>query len=177
MNTNVAAALIVITTMTGCASQPPEWVINPKAEGGFAATECSPDSGNMSLDRQLVVAKARAEIAKQVELRVAAMDKTYTRLAEQQSSVGGESAPGTRAVETAFESVSKQVAEQTLSGLSPARVEYVELSDRRQLCAMISIPRPKTREIFDRAVQSAGLAPNAPVQEALYQEFAAPGAK
>lgn len=159
-----------------CASQPPDWVINPKVDGGFAATECLPDSGNLSLDRQIVVAKARAEIAKQVELRVAAMDKTYTRLTEQQSTSGGEAAPKARALETAFESVSKQVAEQTLSGLSPERVEYIEYRDQRQLCAMIAVQRPKTREIFDRAVQSAGVTAAAPVQEALYQQFAAPPA-
>lgn len=167
--------VVLAAAMLGaCASQPPDWVINPKIEGGFAATECLPDSGNMSLDRQIVVAKARAEIAKQVELRVAAMDKTYTRLTEAQSSAGKEAAPKTRALETAFESVSKQVAEQTLSGLSPDRVEYIDYRDQRQLCAMIAIPRPQTREIFDRAVQSAGVSANAPVQEALYQQFTAP---
>lgn len=174
MKTSIAPAVLAVAIVGGCSSQPPEWVINPKVDGGFAATECLPDSGNMSLDRQIVVAKARAEIAKQVELRVAAMDKTYTRLTEQQASSGEISKPKERALETAFESVSKQVAEQTLSGLSPERVEYIEYRDQRQLCAMIAIQRPKTREIFDRAVQTAGLSAGAPVQEALYQEFAAP---
>lgn len=171
-----AGATLGVGLLAGCASQPPQWVVNPRVEGGFAATDCVPDSGNLSLDRQVAVARARAEIAKQVELRVAAMDKTYTRLSEQQASTGGEAAPAKRDVETAFESVSKQVAEQTLGGLSPARVEYVELNNRRQLCAMIAIEKPATRAVFEQAVQSAGVTADTPVQEALYRQFSAPAA-
>lgn len=177
MNIRIMSAVLIIGVLSGCVSQPPEWVINPKMEGGFAATECVPDSGNMSLDRQIVVAKSRAEIAKQVELRVAAMDKTYTRLTEEESSDSKAKTPTkARALQTAFESVSKQIAEQTLAGLAPERVEYIEYQDRRQLCAMITLAKPKTREIFDTVMQTAGIAPNAPVQEALYKEFTEPAA-
>lgn len=170
------AALAAAVALAACSSQPPEWVINPKMEGGFAATECIPDSGNLSLDRQIVIAKSRAEIAKQVELRVAAMDKTYTRLSEEESSAGELKTPKARSLQTAFESVSKQIAEQTLSGLAPERVEYIEWDDRRQLCAMITLAKPKGREIFDRVMQTAGIPASAPVQEALYQEFTEPAA-
>lgn len=168
------ATLAAGLVLTACSSQPPEWVINPKMEGGFAATECITDSGNLSLDRQIVVSKSRAEIAKQVELRVAAMDKTYTRLTEEESSVGEVKTPKARALQTAFESVSKQIAEQTLSGLAPERVEYIEWNDRRQLCAMITLPKPKSREIFDRVMQAAQVPADAATQQALYQEFTAP---
>ncbi len=170
------AVLAVVVALAACSSQPPEWVINPKLEGGFAATECIADSGNMSLDRQIVVAKSRAEIAKQVELRVAAMDKTYTRLTEEESSAGEVKTPKAHALQTAFESVSKQIAEQTLSGLAPERVEYIEYNDRRQLCALITLAKPKGREIFDRVMQAADIPANAPVQEALYKEFTEPAA-
>ena len=165
------AVLVVAATLAACSSQPPEWVINPKLEGGFAATECIVDSGNMSLDRQIVVAKSRAEISKQVELRVAAMDKTYTRLTEESPPPGGV-AP--RSLQTAFESVSKQISEQTLSGLAPERVEYIEWNDRRQLCAMITLPKPKGQEIFNSVMRAANVAPEGRVQQALYQEFTAP---
>ena len=173
MKTMSVTALIV-ASLVGCASQPPDWIMRPTAEGGFAATECVKDSGNLSLDRQIVVAKARAEIAKQVELRVAAMDKTYTRMTEENSAgAQGEAASSSqsRSVNTAFESVSKQVAEQTLSGLAPARVEYVELNDARNLCAMITVDRSQTRQVYDQIVQASGekLAPAA--SEALYKDF------
>jgi len=163
--------------LAGCASQPPAWIMKPTAEGGFAATECVKDSGNLSLDRQIAVAKARAEIAKQIELRVAAMDKTYTRLTEEANAGTVRETTTTsqsRALQTAFESVSKQIAEQTLGGLTPSRVEYVELNEARNLCAMITVDRSQTRQVYDQIVQASNekLAPAA--SEALYKDFSSP---
>jgi membrane-bound lytic murein transglycosylase len=171
----ISVTALIVAGLAGCASQPPDWIMRPTAEGGFAATECVKDSGNLSLDRQVAVAKARAEVAKQVELRVAAMDKTYTRLTEETNAPAGAEKPAqSRGLQTAFESVSKQIAEQTLSGLAPARVEYVELNDARNLCAMISIDKSQTRQVYDQIVQTAGakLAPE--TSEALYQDFSTP---
>lgn len=173
------AAISVLTAagLAACASQPPDWIMRPTLEGGWAATECVKDSGNLSLDRQIAVAKARAEIAKQVELRVAAMDKTYTRLAEEANENVQNAQPSTgqsKAFQTAFESVSKQIAEQTLGGLTPTRVEYVELNEQRNLCAMIAVDRTAVRSVYDQVVQASGqkLAPAA--SEALYKDFSAP---
>lgn len=173
------AAISVLTAagLAACASQPPDWIMRPVAEGGWAATECVKDSGNLSLDRQIAVAKARAEIAKQVELRVAAMDKTYTRLTEEANQNVQNAEPSTgqsQAFQSAFESVSKQIAEQTLGGLTPTRVEYVELNDQRNLCAMIAVDRSAARSVYDQVVAASGqkLAPAA--SEALYQDFTAP---
>ena len=175
------AAVFAVTAagLAACASQPPDWIMRPVAEGGWAATECVKDSGNLSLDRQIAVAKARAEIAKQVELRVAAMDKTYTRLTEEANQNVANAQPTTgesRAFQSAFESVSKQIAEQTLGGLTPTRVEYVELNDQRNLCAMIAVDRSAARSVYDQVVQASGqkLAPAA--SEALYKDFTAPAA-
>ena len=173
----VPVSVLLAIGLAGCASQPPDWIMRPTAEGGFAATECVKDSGNLSLDRQIAVAKARAEIAKQVELRVAAMDKTYTRLTEEANEgVQRETTTSTqsKALSTAFESVSKQIAEQTLGGLTPSRVEYVELNDARNLCAMVTVDRSQTRQVYETIVQASGekLAPGA--SEALYKDFSAP---
>jgi hypothetical protein len=123
----------------------------------------------------VAVAKARAEIAKQVELRVAAMDKTYTRLTEETNAPAGAEKPAqSRGLQTAFESVSKQIAEQTMAGLTPSRVEYVELNDERNLCAMITVDKSQTRQVYDQIVQASGqnLAPAA--SEALYKDFSTP---
>ena len=160
--------------LAGCASQPPEWIMQPSVEGGFAATECVRDSGNLSLDRQIAVARARAEVAKQFELRVAAMDKTYTRLTEESSAAtqGKDASAGpSRSVQTAFESVSRQVAEQTLAGLAPTRVEYVEIEDKRNLCAMVAVDRSAARHIYDKVIAASGEPVDPAASEALYQEF------
>ena len=171
----MSVTALIVAGLAGCASQPPDWIMRPTAEGGFAATDCVKASGNLSLDRQVAVAKARAEIAKQIELRVAAMDKTYTRLTEETNAPAGADQPAqSRGVQTAFESVSKQIAEQTLGGLTPTRVEYVDLNDVRNLCAMINIDKPQTRQVYDQIVQTAGakLAPE--TSEALYKDFSTP---
>jgi len=176
MKTMSATALIV-AGLAGCASQPPDWIMRPTAEGGFAATECVKDTGNLSLDRQVAVAKARAEIAKQIELRVAAMDKTYTRLAEENAEGvqgGAATASQSKSVQTAFESVSKQIAEQTLAGLTPSRVEYVELNDARNLCAMITIDKSQTRQVYDQIVRTADAKLAPATSEALYKDFSTP---
>lgn len=179
MKTSLAASLLIAIGLAGCASQPPDWIMKPTAEGGFAATECVKDSGNLSLDRQIAVAKARAEIARQVELRVAAMDKTYTRMSEEananmQKDPSSDTASQSRSVQTAFESVSKQIAEQTLSGLAPSRVEYVELNDARNLCAMITVDRSQTRQAYDQMVQAAGVQLPPATSEAMYKDFSTP---
>jgi hypothetical protein len=167
--------LLGALALAGCASQPPEWIMKPTVEGGFAATECVKDSGNLSLDRQIAVAKARAEVAKQVELRVAAMDKTYTRLTEETNAPAGADKPSqARALNTAFESVSKQVAEQTLSGLAPTRVEYVELDDQRNLCAMVAVDRSQTKQAYEQALAAAGANVDAQARDALYKAFTGP---
>ena len=112
---------------------------------------------------------------REMELRVAAMDKTYTRLTEETNAPAGADQPAqSRGVQTAFESVSKQIAEQTLGGLTPTRVEYVDLNDVRNLCAMINIDKPQTRQVYDQIVQTAGakLAPE--TSEALYKDVSTP---
>lgn len=171
MNMRLSLPLIALG-LASCASQPPEWIMKPTTPGGFAATECVKDSGNLSLDRQIAVAKARAEIAKQFELRVAAMDKTYTRLTEETNHPADADKPSqARGLQTAFESVSKQIAEQTLSGLTPTRVEYVDLQDQRQLCAMIAVDKSAARQAYDQVVQASGNKVDAATSEALYKQF------
>jgi hypothetical protein len=175
MKTATTLSLLVAAGLAGCASnQPPDWIMKPTAEGGWAATECVKDSGNLSLDRQIAVAKARAEVAKQIELRVAAMDKTYTRLSEEANQNVQDAKPSTgesKQFQSAFESVSKQIAEQTLGGLTPSRVEYVELDEQRNLCAMIAVDRSAARQVYDTVVQASGEKLSPAASEALYKDF------
>jgi len=159
------SAVAVVLFCAGCASGPPEWVASPAAEGGLAATDCVRDSGKLSLDRQIALAKARAGIARQFEQRVNAMDKAYARLKEP----GAATQPGAA---TPFAGASKPVAEQMLGGLPPARVEYVEIEDVRNLCAMVTLEAGQMRPVFDRLVQASGETPDEPTGELLYREFA-----
>lgn len=154
-----------------CASapaQPPAWIMAPSSDRGFAATDCVKSSGNLSMERQMATARARADIAKQIEVRVAAMDKTYARIADQ-----GGLQPAT--AQTSFESVSKQIAEQNLASSLVTRAEYVELASGQNLCVMVEVDAPKAKKIYEQIVQAAvaqgGSQPDAASNEVLYREF------
>ena len=158
--------------LTACAAAPPapppgppSWVMAPFSERGFAATDCIKSSGNLSMERQMTTARARADIAKQIEVRVAAMDKTYARLAEEN---GAQSSTST------FESVSKQLAEQTLSSSQVVRAEFVKIKEVENFCAMVEVGAEKAKQLHTTIVQAAvqnGAQANLASNEVLYREF------
>ena len=51
----------------------PTWVVDPRIEGGLAATECTRATGELSLDKTEAVALARANLAKQVRVKIKAI--------------------------------------------------------------------------------------------------------
>ena len=157
-------ALAAVLLCAGCAGGTPEWVASPAADDGFAATDCTRDSGKLSVDRQVALAKARAGIARQFDQRVGAMDRAYAGLRDPAvATQPGAAAP--------FALVSKSVAEQTLAGLPPARVEYVEIDDVRQLCAMVVLEAEQTRQVFDRLVSASGETLDDASREKLFAAF------
>lgn len=153
------AALACAGLLAACASGPPEWIASPTVDGGFAATECVRDSGKLALDRQVAVGRARAGLARQFDQRVAAVDKAYA---------GGEG-------RTPFGDAAKSVAEQSLTGLEPVRVEYIELDERRNLCAMVTVEAEQARALFDKLVQAAGESPDDATKDRLFEVFSGTG--
>lgn len=156
----LAAALLC----AGCAGGTPEWVASPAVDDGFAATDCARDSGKLSVDRQVALAKARAGLAKQFDQRVRAMDRAYAALRDPAAATQ----PGAA---TPFALASKSVAEQMLGGLPPARVEYVEIDEVRQLCAMVALEAEQTVQVFDRLVSASGETLDEATREKLLREF------
>jgi hypothetical protein len=156
--------LAAVLLCAGCAGGPPAWVTSPVADGGgFAATDCARDSGKLSVDRQVALAKARAGIAQQFAQRVRAMDRAYAGLRDPATATQ----PGAA---TPFALASKSVTEQ-LAGLAPARVEYVEIDEVRQLCAMVAVEAAPARELFDRLVSASGETIDDATREKLFAEF------
>ncbi|MFA9460356.1 hypothetical protein [Thiohalorhabdus methylotrophus] len=159
--------------MAGCASSGkstegtaglPSWVMNPTIEGGIAATECVPASQDLSLDKAEATAKARATLVKQINLKVKAMDKTYQRKVKSQS---GTTTGGT------FESVSRQVADQYLSGSRATKVNYVDINGKRNLCAMVTMDPKTTESLFKELVAQSEKKLSPQDEEVLYEEFKA----
>lgn len=168
------AALIAVA---GCASNtndadlsinPPEWVMNPSVEGGIAESTCVQSSGHFNIDRKQAIAEARQGLAQQIQSRVEAMDETYSN---RTTTEDGTTAGGT------FESVSRQVTEQNLSGAVPERVELVRIGDQTQLCAMVAMRPDQTRDLFNKLVAQSGAKLGAQDEQVLFQQFKAEQAR
>jgi hypothetical protein len=168
------ALVIGLGLLAGCGSpsqkstagmgEIPKWVASPQVEQGIAVTECVPASDNYSLDRKEAVANARASLAQQIQTKVQAMDKTYQRRirADDKTTTG-----------TTFESVSKQLTEQTLQGTVPKKMGYEMLNQQKHMCVMLTMGSGKMKEFFDRLMKQANAEVGPKDEEILYQEFKA----
>lgn len=173
-----AIALGVSLALAGCASAPPapttpetpvsvlpSWIANPIIEDGVAASECVPWTGDMSLDRAEAVAKARADLAKQIEIKVKAMDKTYARKVKTAEGI---------ATGGVFETVSRQVTQQNLNATQVNRQDIVKINGQDHLCAMVVFGREATKRLFENLIKDSGVAQISPQDESvLFEEFKA----
>lgn len=146
----------------------PLWIAAPEtqvAQGAFAATECVVASDDFGMDKAEAVANARAALAKQVDIRVQTLDKTYKeRIKTTNKTVSGSN----------FSTVSKQVANQSLKGSRVQKLDYVTVNNKRQLCAMVELNPKAALDLFKNAiagVEQQGVKIPARDEEVLYQEF------
>lgn len=150
--------------------QLPMWVMAPETQvddGAFASTECVVASDDFGMDKAEATANARAELSKQVEIRVKAMDKTYKERVK---------LPGKKVSSSNFESVSKQLSEQSLRGSRVVKLDYVMVNDRNQLCVMVELSPKKALALFKEAIDDAkvgGTEISTRDEDVLYQEFKA----
>jgi len=142
----------------------PTWVLIPVIENGIAATDCVVSSGNFSIDRKQAIANARVDLAQQIDTKVKAMDKTYARKTDTNS---GPSVGGT------FESVSKQLTDQSLNGARPIKVEHVEMEGKKHLCIMVALSPTFTEELFKNIIKRSGTNLNPNDEAVLREEFKA----
>ena len=177
-NDVLAVSAVLSLVLAGCASAPkepavtppksalPDWVMNPTLEDGIASSECVPWSGDMSIDRGEAIALARADLAKQIEIKVKAMDKTYARKVK--------TASGTSTGKV-FEQVSKQVANRNLNASQVNKVDVVKINNTDHLCAMVVFGRAASRHLFDEIINSSPVAQQISPQDesVLFEEFKA----
>ncbi|MDY0132001.1 MAG: hypothetical protein RBR53_04960 [Desulforegulaceae bacterium] len=142
----------------------PDWVINPTIEGGIASTECVVYTGDISLDKAEATALGRADIAKQIDIKVKAMDKTYQSKVRTKDGV---SAGGV------FESVSKQIAQQQLKGARAIKMDLIEIDGKKQWCVMVALDPTLTERLFKEIVKESAVNLDPQDESVLYQEFKA----
>ena len=141
-------------TQTKLTDPYPEWFYNPIIEDGIAAASCVLIPGkNISVAQTQATANGRASIAMQIDTKVKAMDKTYDRVTNTND---GPSTGGT------FESVSKQVAQQNLSG--SRAIKYMKVIDGKDnlMCALVALSPESTNKLFKDLVKAskANLSPD-----------------
>lgn len=125
----------------------PEWFYNPIIENGIAAASCVLIPGNnISVAQKQATANGRANLAMQIDTKVKAMDKTYDRVTNTNE---GASTGGT------FESVSKQVAQQNLSGSRAVKYMKVIDGDDKLMCALVTLSPDSTNNLFKDLVKAS----------------------
>lgn len=142
----------------------PAWIDQPVVTDGIAESACVSSSGNMTLDKKRATANARAMIAQSIETRIKAMDKTYQRVTESEQEMTSGST---------FESVSKQVTEQSLNGTKVIESGYFRINDKNQYCVMVGYGQQETKAVFDNAMKAAKAEMSPTSERAMYEEFRA----
>lgn len=142
----------------------PMWVLNPTIEGGIASTECVIYTGDISLDKAEAVALARASLAKQIDVKVKALDKTYKRKVRTKDGV---------AAGGVFESVSKQVTQQHLKGARAIKMDLIEIDGKKQWCVMVAMDPAVTESLFKNLVKESNVNLSPQDEGVLYEEFKA----
>lgn len=164
---NLAACATKQVAPSESQSNVPDWVTNPVLENGLADTQCivAKNGIGMNILKTKAITEARAELAKQIGSKVKAMDKDYQRMAE---------AEGTTSVGNSFESVSKQVTNENLSGSRPIKMGYVTMQDKQQyFCVMVAIPPELTKTLFKDLITESGNNVAAQNEAVLYERFLA----
>lgn len=171
--------VLSVAALAACASNPPrpaaqqpnipDWVLTPVIENGIADTQCviAHPGFNMSILKTKTTALARAELAKQINVKVKAMDKSFQHLTE---TANGPSQG------SPFESVFKQIANQTMSGSRVIKQNYVNLppDNKSNYCVMVGLSPEQSKAMFEQLVQQSNTTNLSPRNEAvLYERFLA----
>ena len=144
----------------------PDWVTAPYVKDGFTDTQCVKANASMGILKNSATALGRAEIAKQIDVQVKAMDKTYARKVK---TADGISTGGV------FETVSKQVTNRNLTASQVNKVDVVQINNADHLCAMVVFGREANRRLFDDLINTTQVAQQISPQDegVLWEEFKA----
>lgn len=142
----------------------PVWAMNPTFDGGIAAADCTQASGNLTLDRSMVVANARTTLAQEISVRVKAVDKVYASRLQQ-----GDRRPESA---TLFLRASESITDQALQNSRVARFETIRRTFGPNLvCALVVMGPKETREYFTDLVRVAQAQVAPQVESELFDTF------
>lgn len=136
----------------------PTWALNPYVEGAESAVGMVKVGASGTANaRNKALARARVELANQMEVKVQAMTKDYLNIVGE-----GEN----EIVESAFSQVSKQISKQTLSG---SRQVDIFMTNDKELYVLVAVSNDIIKEaVKDGMNDGVDKLKN---EEKLHQEF------
>ncbi len=136
----------------------PTWALNPYVEGAESAIGMVKVGASGTANaRNKAIAKARVELANQMEVKVQALTKSY-------SSVVGEGE--NEIVESVFSQVSKQISRQTLTG---SRQIDMFMTSNKELYVLVAVPNDVVKKAIKDGMNNG--IEKLKSEEKLYQEF------
>ncbi|MGX5174004.1 hypothetical protein ACUR5C_08285 [Aliikangiella sp. IMCC44653] len=170
----LVTSLIATLLLSACAGQDkinkgeladvPDWILSPQIEDGIAESACVAWSGNMSIDKDEASHIARDRLAKQIDIRAAGMTKAF---ADKTTTSAGMNTG------TTFESVSRQIFDQTLKGSKPTKAGLFTIDMKKNFCVMIEVSPEQTKALYNGIVSASGKQLNAEDDRVLFQQFKA----
>ncbi|MBD77972.1 MAG: hypothetical protein CL840_03375 [Crocinitomicaceae bacterium] len=164
----IASTAIALTACNSTApvqqSNLPEWVMMPKVENGITATECVASSNSFGIDRNMATANARVAIARQIQLKVSALDKTYRDRVD---------ADADKKTGATFSSVSRQLTDMSLTGSQMVRSDIITIEGTPHMCVQVTLNPNKTDALLDKIIAESGRKVSANEDAVLREEFKA----
>lgn len=155
------------TKDTAAADPYPSWYYSPSEAipNGLSTASCAAiPGGNMEIARQKALASGRADLANQIETRVKAMVKSYASLATTNE---GDN------IDETFENVSKQIANQNMSGVRAVKSQRVTDAGKQYFCSLVSLDPAKTQGMIDSLLKATGKSLSSNAESVLRARFMA----
>lgn len=172
-NIQLLSLATIVALNFGCSSTPstnaenmgmtiPTWVTNPTSENGLAAASCVTASNNFAMDKSQAAMQARAELATQLDTRIASLREAYS----EKLSTADETL-----VNSKFLNTSTQFTDQALQGSKTVKVDYAQMGDQKNLCALVTISQEQTQALFKRVMKKAPVKLSPENETLLYLNF------
>lgn len=152
------ALTLPFAMLVGCGSTPeegasgasslPDWVTQPRAEDGLAATACVATADSFGLDQSRADLGARQQLAAQLGIQIESMAEQYERTIETEDGIN---------TGAHFEEVTRGIIDQELRGSHRIKGGYVRMPNgEREFCSMIAVGQSSVNVILERVANAAG---------------------
>lgn len=141
----------------------PSWVTNPVPEdGGLMASSCVIASNSFATDKSQAATQARAELAQQLNTKVASLQEEYVKKAAENEEAK---------TVTDFSGVISQLTEQALQGSKIKKVDYAQMGNQKNLCALVTISQQNSELLFKKIMHEAPIRLDPESETLMYLKF------